>query len=342
MKKKPKSEFHEWLESQKIQYSIGSSISINRLYTGALHLDVVLEGGIPENKVTLIYGDKGLGKTVLALNIAARAQSQGKNVLYIDCENAVSPSIIRNLGLDSMTIINPSYLEEMGSVLLESVKEYSFIVIDSLTSLSPVLEFESSLEEMQQALGARVLGKMFRKLNGLLMRHKCTVVVLNQVRENIGYIKTFVLPGGKAQEFVASVMIYLRSSEFLEHKGVSEDQIRKLNEKRRDIQKVVFEISKSRVSSPRKSGNILLTVSRLKDHKIGEFCNERILFSWLRDNVVSMEWFPEYKTQTELFKGLGDFEQYKKIVNVIVENLNKGEISEEREEDSEEVQREGN
>lgn len=336
--KKSKNEFLEWLESKEIQYCSGNSILLNRLCTGALHLDVALEGGIPENKITLIYGDRGLGKTVLALNITARAKLEGKNVLYIDGENAVSSSIVRNLNLSDMTIVVPTYLEELGTVLLKGVEQYDFIVVDSLTALAPILESEQGLEQMQQALGARILSKLFRSLISLLTKYKCTVVILNQVRENVGYIKTFVLPGGKAQEFAASVMIYLKSSEFLEHKGTSEDQIRKLDEgKKKDIQKIVFEISKSRISSPRKSGSILLTVSRLKDHKIGEFCNERILLSWLRDKVVSLDWFPEYKNQTELLRGLNDFEQYKKILKVIIENLDKGESNEEREKNSEEV-----
>jgi len=46
--------------------------------TGVAGLDIILEGGLPEARTTLIVGGAGSGKTVLALEILYRGAQSGK------------------------------------------------------------------------------------------------------------------------------------------------------------------------------------------------------------------------------------------------------------------------
>ena len=72
--------------------------------TGSLSLDLALGGtGIPRGRVTEIFGPESSGKTTLALQIVANAQSVGGVAAFIDAEHAMQPSYARQLGSTSST-----------------------------------------------------------------------------------------------------------------------------------------------------------------------------------------------------------------------------------------------
>ena len=54
-----------------------------RLATGSAGLDQVLEGGFPANRLYLLEGDPGTGKTTLALQFLRKGASCGEPVLYV-------------------------------------------------------------------------------------------------------------------------------------------------------------------------------------------------------------------------------------------------------------------
>jgi circadian clock protein KaiC len=58
-------------------------IAPERLATGNPGLDSILEGGFPVNRVYLVEGDPGTGKTTLALNFLLEGAARGEPVLYI-------------------------------------------------------------------------------------------------------------------------------------------------------------------------------------------------------------------------------------------------------------------
>src|SRR5688500_8049723 len=51
--------------------------------TGVDGLDNILNGGFPANRVYLIQGDPGVGKTTLALQLLLHGAAQGEPVLYV-------------------------------------------------------------------------------------------------------------------------------------------------------------------------------------------------------------------------------------------------------------------
>ncbi|RYD65575.1 MAG: circadian clock protein KaiC, partial [Verrucomicrobiaceae bacterium] len=54
-----------------------------RISTGMKWLDVILRGGIPENRVYLMTGDPGTGKTTLSLQFLMEGVRNGEKALYV-------------------------------------------------------------------------------------------------------------------------------------------------------------------------------------------------------------------------------------------------------------------
>lgn len=55
----------------------------DRAATGIAGLDQILYGGLPRNRVYLIEGDPGVGKTTLALQFLLTGAARGERGLYI-------------------------------------------------------------------------------------------------------------------------------------------------------------------------------------------------------------------------------------------------------------------
>ncbi|HKG13703.1 MAG TPA: ATPase domain-containing protein, partial [Pyrinomonadaceae bacterium] len=54
-----------------------------RLATGSAGLDQVLGGGLPANRLYLVEGDPGAGKTTLAMQFLMEGAGRGEAVLYV-------------------------------------------------------------------------------------------------------------------------------------------------------------------------------------------------------------------------------------------------------------------
>ena len=72
--------------------------------TGSRWLDsIICKGkmaGIPVGKISEIAGLSSVGKSYLAVQIAAQAQKQGKFVVYYDAESAIDPKFLTDSGID--------------------------------------------------------------------------------------------------------------------------------------------------------------------------------------------------------------------------------------------------
>src|ERR1044071_4683134 len=55
----------------------------NRQSTGVQGLDDILRGGLPRNRLYLVTGTPGVGKTTLALQFLKEGARRGERVLYI-------------------------------------------------------------------------------------------------------------------------------------------------------------------------------------------------------------------------------------------------------------------
>ncbi len=193
--------------------------------TGSRWLDsIICKGklaGIPLGKIVEISGLEASGKSFMAAQIAANAQSMGIDVVYFDSESALSGDFLVRSGcdLENLHYIPASSVEmvlETIERLLETDNKWLFIW-DSLAMTPCKADIESDYNpQSTMAVKPRVLSKGFQKLTVPLAKKDATVLVLNQLRTNIGartpaeaLINPYFTPGGKTVEYIYSLRVWL-------------------------------------------------------------------------------------------------------------------------------------
>lgn len=120
-----------------------------RVSTGVDGLDEILDGGIPEDNLTLLAGPPGTGKSTLGLQFLIEGAKNGKNGVYISLGEE-RERIVRNLrafGYDidtfldqgKLTILSPELYkyDKLVRTLKDSARETDadLFVLDSITVL---------------------------------------------------------------------------------------------------------------------------------------------------------------------------------------------------------------
>jgi recombination protein RecA len=191
---------------------------IGAISTGSLGLDLALGiGGIPEGRVVEIYGPESSGKTTLTLHMIAECQRKGGVCAFIDAEHALDVGYAKNLGVDveNLLISQPDYGEQALDIVETVARSgaVDLIVIDSVAALTPKVEIEGEMGDMQVGTQARLMSKALRKLTGVLHKMNCTIIFINQIRMKIGtmgYGSPETTTGGNALKFYASVRVDIR------------------------------------------------------------------------------------------------------------------------------------
>lgn len=190
---------------------------VEAIPTGSISLDNAIGiGGIPQGRITEIYGPESAGKTTLALHIAANAQKAGMKVVFIDAEHALDMRYAETLGLDRKTayISQPGSGEEALAIAMALAEsgEIGLIVVDSVAALVPLREVEGDIGDSHVGLQARMMAQAMRKLQPVIDRSQTAVLFINQIRMNIGVMfgNPETTSGGKALKYAASVRLDIR------------------------------------------------------------------------------------------------------------------------------------
>ncbi len=109
-----------------------------RLQTGIAELDRVLGGGLVPGSVVLLGGEPGIGKSTLALQLAASLQGLGSTVLYVSGEESVEQIRLRAERL-------PTLPEDM--VLLAETRAEA--IAEPWRTTAPALVLIDSIQTMQ-------------------------------------------------------------------------------------------------------------------------------------------------------------------------------------------------
>lgn len=199
---------------------------INRFSSGCETLNRVLGGGYPEGRIVEIYGPASAGKTSLAILACAQVQKAGDTVAYLDTEHSLDSAWCSQLGFDlKKAIFSQPDTGEQGIDILAAVINsgaVKLVVVDSVASLTPMAEMEASAEQNHMALQARMLSKAMRRIAGPASKNGCTVILLNQLRSNLGsYGSPDITSGGQAIRYFASIRLDVRrASEPLKEKDL--------------------------------------------------------------------------------------------------------------------------
>ena len=194
------------------------NLNIPSISTGSVGLDIALGiGGIPQGRVTEIYGPESSGKTTLTLQIIAECQKNGGTAAFIDAEHALDPQYAAKLGVnvDDLLLSQPDTGEQALEVADMLVKSNSvdLVVVDSVAALVPRAEIEGEMGDHHVGLQARLMSQALRKITGNIQRSGATVIFINQIRMKIGVMfgSPETTTGGQALKFYSSVRLAIRS-----------------------------------------------------------------------------------------------------------------------------------
>ena len=191
---------------------------IESISTGSLGLDMALGvGGVPQGRVVEVYGPESSGKTTLTLHMIAQCQKAGGVCAFIDAEHALDVVYAKNLGVDTdnLLVSQPDYGEQALEILETVVRSgaIDLVVVDSVAALTPKVEIDGDMDDVQVGVQARLMSKALRKITGLLNKMNTTVVFINQIRMKIGmtgYGSPETTTGGNALKFYSSIRLDIR------------------------------------------------------------------------------------------------------------------------------------
>lgn len=245
----------------------------NQIETGIFTLDMALLGGIPEGLTTMIFGWESSGKTTLAKRVAGRMQKKypNKAVIFVDLEQTYDRQWGAKHGIDNerLIIVSPESGEQAVDVVDACLRapETALIIIDSLPTLVPMAEANSSAEDTLVAARSRLIGRLCSKILQATITARNhgnapTVILINQWRLKIGVSKgdPRTLPGGQQPKFLCTTMIEMKNKEIAGRNS-------------RDIEIVshnehAFVIKKSRVGNSSRTGEFVMI--RDPEHALGE------------------------------------------------------------------------
>lgn len=208
--------------------------SVKFVTSGSIALDLILGGGYAQGRIVNIVGDKSAGKTLLAIEACANfAKLYGADsVRYCEAEDAFDEEYAAMIGMPA----DIELAEDIETVegFIADLKEWlqgcnsskpCLYVLDSLDALSCEVEVKREYGEATYGQEkAKLLSEFFRKENHLISKSNCTLIVISQVRDNIGvtFGEKHKRSGGKALDFYCSQVMWLAHTQQLKRtvKGV--------------------------------------------------------------------------------------------------------------------------
>lgn len=232
--------------AEEIQAEAGTvreSQVVEKFSSGNTVFDLILGGGFPVGKIVNIVGDNSSGKTLLACEAIAAARKQYGGKLkwrYNDAEAGFSFDSKRLYGFEIVdpdktpsTTIEDFELDLHRELEALSAGETLVYVLDSLDSLSSLSEVDAAVDRRKAlATGKDIKGsygmtkqkslsEFFRLQAAHIKDKRCTLIIISQVRENIGvmYGPKYRRSGGKALDFYAAQIVWLAEAEKKEKRG---------------------------------------------------------------------------------------------------------------------------
>lgn len=203
-------------------FRMASEYEKELLPTPSLGLNMAIEG-LGYGRFTTLYGNRGCGKTMFALQCVAEAQKEGKVCGWIDVEKNFDKHWARRLGVDPDKLVvanNILSIADMADASRElMVQGIDLLVIDSISQLLPQSYFEDvkgdgkgtgEIKDLSKTgqIGtfSKNIGQAINIMNAV--NENTSVIFISQVRNQIGsYGASIGMMGGKALEHACSTII---------------------------------------------------------------------------------------------------------------------------------------
>lgn len=190
------------------------------IHSGCTLLNLALGGGWGRDRIINVVGDRSTGKTGLAIEACANfAREYGAGgIRYLEAESAFDENYAATVGLPKDLKIKSGIatVENFYGDLLEFLDQKpegpALYVLDSLDALSDDDEMGRGIGSATYGTSkARKLSEIFRRATEPLARKQCTLMIISQVRDNIGvtFGETKTRSGGRALDFYASQIVWL-------------------------------------------------------------------------------------------------------------------------------------
>lgn len=248
-------EFHEDIASRGIPQR-----HFERIPFSSPMINYMTYGGIPRGRIIEFAGEENGGKTTTALDIVANAQKlfhkeysneyeelfaiekrtkeqetrlkyldeRGpKKVVYCDCENTLDVEWAEKLGVNTadMILLKPmsQSAEQIFEMLIQMIEtdEVGLVIIDSLGVMVSQQAYEKDMTEKTYGGIAAALTLFSKKAEMLCTKYDCTLIGINQVREDMSGFGRIITTGGKGWKHNASLRLIFRKGDYIDDKGNS-------------------------------------------------------------------------------------------------------------------------
>lgn len=188
--------------------------------TGSLALDFALTvGGIPSGRVIEMWGPEHAGKTTLAIIMARMHQIAypEKMVAWVDMEQTFDDDWAEANGLDlsRMWFYTPETAEDVADAVKKFVRSglCSFVSLDSVGGMISRIEIEKDADEVTVGKVPQIVTRMVKAASPAAFANGTTLLVINQVRANIGgYGADETTGGGWALKHVTSMKLQVKKA----------------------------------------------------------------------------------------------------------------------------------
>jgi len=160
-----------------------------RIATGCVGLDEILDGGIPANTISVIMGAPGTGKTILAEGIAFCNATAEKPALYLTTLSEPLEKFIfhgQNYRFfDPAKVGTAVIYEDLGIMVRDAgIEKLPEIVTELITKYKPALLFIDSFKSLNELLQSTMERRtVIYDLASVLTAYRCTSFLIGEYSE---------------------------------------------------------------------------------------------------------------------------------------------------------------
>lgn len=178
-----------------------------------------------EEKVQKYRDSIAKGKKEYAGPLEDLLEQGPKGVVYWDLEHSFDWQWAGKMGLqkgDIVVVQPPDVAAESICQTIEEMVvtgEVGLIVMDSIPSLVTKAELEKKYGERTVSSLAGLMTIFMRKITPLCSRYDCTLLMINQTRDNMDNPYVIQTPGGRAIKFYCTLRLYFKKGSPLDFAG---------------------------------------------------------------------------------------------------------------------------